>query len=53
MYCVQLLRDPAVCIFVTGATRRVEERQEVEVKMQKLWGLSLGRHALLCRVADI
>ena len=39
--------------FVTGAARRVEERQEIELKMQKLWGLSLGRLALLFRGEDI
>ena len=36
--CVKMLRDPAACIFVTGAARRVEERQEVELKRQKFWG---------------
>ena len=48
-----MLIDPAVCVFVTGAARRVEERQEVKQKGQRLWGLSLGRLALLCSVADI
>ena len=48
-----MLIDPAVCVFVTGAARRVKERQEVEQKGQRLWGLSLGRLALLCRPANI
>ena len=39
--------------FVTGAARRVEERQGVKLKGLKLWGLSLGRLALLCSGADI
>ena len=53
MESVYMLIDPAVCVFVTGAARRVEERQEVKSKRQKLWGLSLGRLALLCRGVDI
>ena len=48
-----MLIDPTVCVFVTGAARRVEERQEVKQKGQRLWGLSLGRLELLCSVADI
>ena len=33
-----MLRDPAVCVFVTGAARRVEERQEAKLKGQRLVG---------------
>ena len=31
-----ILRDPAVCIFVTGAARRGEERLEVKLRRQRL-----------------
>ena len=31
-------RDPAVCVFVTGAARRVEERQEAKLRGQELLG---------------
>ena len=34
MYCmesIEMLIDPAVCVFVTGAARRVEERQRVKL----------------------
>ena len=48
-----MLRDPTVCVFVTGAERRVEGRQEAKLKGLRLWGLSLGRPAPLCSVADI
>ena len=48
-----MLIDPAVCVFVTGAAWRVKKSQEVKQKGQRLWGLSLGRLALLCSVADI
>ena len=48
-----MLIDPAVCVFVTGAAWRVKKRQEVKQKGQRLWVLSLGRIALLCRPANI
>ena len=48
-----MLIDPAVCVFVTGAAWRVKKSQEVKLKGQRLWGLSLGRIALLCRSANI
>ena len=48
-----MLIDPAVCVFVTGAAWRVKKTQEVKLKGQRLWGLSLGRIALLCRPANI
>ena len=32
-----MLTDPAVCIFVTGAARRVEERQGFKTMGQRLW----------------
>ena len=31
-----MLVDPAVCVFVTGAARRVEERQGVKLRGQRL-----------------
>ena len=48
-----MLIDPAVCVFVTGAARRVEERQGVKQKGLRLWGLSLGRLAMSCSKANI
>ena len=40
-----MLIDPAVCVFVTGAARRVEESQGVQLSWLLSW--SLGRLALL------
>ena len=48
-----MLIDPAVCVFVTGAAWRVKKTQEVKLKGQRLWGLSLGRLASSCSKAEI
>ena len=48
---VERLKDPAVCVFVTGAARRFEERQRVKLNWLLSW--SLGRLALLLSRAGI
>ena len=48
-----MLKDPAACVFVPGAARRVEVRLDVKLKELKLLGLSLGRITPLCSRANI